>query len=326
MREARRAYSQYLTKPYPVQYPSTTDWQQIGGGQIGTNQIFGQAITEAQLADGSISSAKIGSISASDITTGTLDADRIETNAITASHLAANSVTSSEISANAVTADKINVSTLSAISANMGTITAGTISAGTVNADTITTGTLNGARIQDGGVTSGKIGSGAVTSAKLASSVSTTQVGAVYHESGLSSGTKPGFLCLGGSSGYWFTYNTTPNAGGGTTVVINGNGQIGVNSSDRRLKKDIVNYKGGLEKIMKLRPVSFVWKKDKRSDIGLIAQEVEVVYPEAANKPEDMDYYAMDYAKLVTPLISALQEQQAQIEELKTQIAELQGN
>jgi len=44
--------------------------------------------------------------------------------------------------------------------------------------------------------------------------------------------------------------------------------------------------------------------------------------PNAVSQTKD-GYYMMDYSKLVTPLIKAVQEQQKQIESLKSEIANL---
>jgi len=94
-------------------------------------------------------------------------------------------------------------------------------------------------------------------------------------------------------------------------------------SSDARLK-DVTGEAKGLEIINKLNPVAYNWKADNKSDEGLIAQEVEEIVPNSVSKGDD-GYYQMDYSKLVTPLIKAVQEQQEQIESLKSEIANLKG-
>ncbi len=95
-------------------------------------------------------------------------------------------------------------------------------------------------------------------------------------------------------------------------------------TSDARLK-DVTGSARGLEVINKLNPVSYNWKVDGKADEGLIAQEVEPIVPNAITYNEESDIYNMDYSKLVTPLIKAIQEQQAVIEELKTRIETLEG-
>jgi hypothetical protein len=110
-------------------------------------------------------------------------------------------------------------------------------------------------------------------------------------------------------------------------------------SSDIRVKRDIVNLTDddGLDAIMKLRPVSFRWKdtkQDKRDgkQIGLIAQEVETVFPAVGitsvngdatldlggGKTEKVDaVHAVSYDRLTVPLVKAVQQQQAEIDSLK---------
>ena len=125
---------------------------------------------------------------------------------------------------------------------------------------------------------------------------------------------------------------------GNSTLVafINDNGFVGgINtngsatafntSSDARLK-NVLGEAKGLEIINALNPVNFEWKSDGRTQDGLIAQEVEKVFPEAVSEPElDGEWYSVDYSKLVTPMIKAIQEQQAQIEALQSEINTLKG-
>ena len=89
-------------------------------------------------------------------------------------------------------------------------------------------------------------------------------------------------------------------------------------SSDGRLK-DVTGEAKGLEVINKLNPVSFNWKSSGKSAQGMIAQEVLEVMPECVSKGEENDYYQMDYSKIVTPLIKAVQELSAEVEQLKQQ-------
>ena len=95
-------------------------------------------------------------------------------------------------------------------------------------------------------------------------------------------------------------------------------------SSDARLK-DITGEARGLEVINQLNPVAYNWKADGKSDEGLIAQEVMNIVPNAVSQNEDDKYYQMDYSKLVTPLIKAIQEQQEQIDALQSEINILKG-
>ena len=89
-------------------------------------------------------------------------------------------------------------------------------------------------------------------------------------------------------------------------------------SSDGRLK-DITGEAKGLEIINALNPVAFTWKSSGVKAEGLIAQEVEKLVDHAVSKTKESEYLQMDYSKLVTPLIKAVQELSAEVEQLKQQ-------
>jgi len=67
-----------------------------------------------------------------------------------------------------------------------------------------------------------------------------------------------------------------------------------------------------------LQGVSFNWKENNEPSIGLIAQDVEKIFPEAVSGEEGSK--AVNYGVLVAPLIEATKEQQKQIEALKAEI------
>lgn len=95
-------------------------------------------------------------------------------------------------------------------------------------------------------------------------------------------------------------------------------------SSDAKLKTNIKTIKNPLEKIISLRGVSFNWKDSKEPSFGLIAQEVEKVFPELVSS--NGDYKAVEYGNLVAPLIEAVKAQQKQIEQLEARIVDLESN
>ena len=105
-------------------------------------------------------------------------------------------------------------------------------------------------------------------------------------------------------------------------------------SSDYRLKENILPLENNLNKILLLKPSSFKWKvRDKQQDVGLIAQDVEKVIPEVVKDNISIgitkdflngdNHKTVDYAKLTTHLIGAIQEQQKQIDKLKKKIEDL---
>lgn len=90
-------------------------------------------------------------------------------------------------------------------------------------------------------------------------------------------------------------------------------------TSDRSLKKDIAPIEQSLEKLLKLKPVTFKWKQNNKADYGFIAQEVQQVIPEITSVDESHLMH-VDYAKLVPLLIDVVQHQQKEIEALKKKL------
>ena len=107
---------------------------------------------------------------------------------------------------------------------------------------------------------------------------------------------------------------------------------VAYSTSDRRLKENVILIPNALSKVLKLSGNTFDWKELKEEeivtihghsgrDVGVIAQEVEIVLPEAVSTREN-GYKAVNYDKLIPLLIEAIKEQQIEIEELKRRINE----
>jgi prepilin-type N-terminal cleavage/methylation domain-containing protein len=90
-------------------------------------------------------------------------------------------------------------------------------------------------------------------------------------------------------------------------------------TSDRRLKEDIIPIEDSLDKLSKLRPVKFRWKKNHKDDYGFIAQEVEQVIPEITST-DSQQIKHVDYAKIIPFLVDQIQKQQKEIEILKEKL------
>jgi hypothetical protein len=102
-------------------------------------------------------------------------------------------------------------------------------------------------------------------------------------------------------------------------------------TSDYRLKTNITPLSGALEKVMALKPSQFDWI-DGRPDDGFIAHELQAVLPnvvggekDAVNAEGNHAYQQVDYARIVTTLTAAIQEQQALITQLQADVAALKG-
>ena len=102
-------------------------------------------------------------------------------------------------------------------------------------------------------------------------------------------------------------------------------------SSDRRLKENIKPIENAIEKVLKLKPVSYTWIKTGESDDGFIAQDLlEIDYFKHRVNPigeaeDGTDLYGVDYMRFVSILTAAIQEQQIQIQELSAQNQDLKS-
>ncbi len=94
-------------------------------------------------------------------------------------------------------------------------------------------------------------------------------------------------------------------------------GGVWTNASDRAKKDNIQDLDYGLAEVMQLQPASYTYKTDSSASIGFIAQEIEQIIPEIVSGPEGDKGVA--YGLLTSVLVNAVQEQQTEIEQLKTQ-------
>jgi len=110
-------------------------------------------------------------------------------------------------------------------------------------------------------------------------------------------------------------------------------GNITAYASDNRLKTNIrVVSETPLQDLLKLNGVRFDWREDtdqpmRGTDVGLIAQEVEEVIPEAiAPAPFDNTYKTIKMNQQITALIvEAVKELTSEVNELRAKVAELES-
>lgn len=100
--------------------------------------------------------------------------------------------------------------------------------------------------------------------------------------------------------------------------------------SDKRFKKDINVLGDVTAKISKLNGYTYSYRADEfktkgfdnKAHLGLIAQEVEQVFPELVTK-DNQGYYTVNYTGMIPVLLQAAKEKKAQIEKQQAQINEL---
>ena len=96
--------------------------------------------------------------------------------------------------------------------------------------------------------------------------------------------------------------------------------------SSRRWKNTILPIAEALKVVMLLIPSTWVWNADRggNRDFGFIAEDLTEVLPEAVAWGDDGGAEGVDATRIIPYLTAAIQEQQAQIEELKAAVAALQ--
>ncbi len=126
---------------------------------------------------------------------------------------------------------------------------------------------------------------------------------------------------------------------------VAGNGLF--NTSDKKFKDQIEPLTNSLDKILALKPSTYVYKKDEfpgmnfpeGKQMGLIAQELEAVFPGSVKDIKSIsykdkdgkvlisnpDYKAVNYISLIPLLISGIQEQQKQLVDQNKQNSDLKN-
>ena len=88
-------------------------------------------------------------------------------------------------------------------------------------------------------------------------------------------------------------------------------------TSALRYKKWVKDLPEQSDAIFKLRPVHFRWKDNNQKDVGLIAEEVQKVYPELVSVEDDGQAGGIKYTKLTAILVKTIQDLSARIEKLE---------
>lgn len=106
----------------------------------------------------------------------------------------------------------------------------------------------------------------------------------------------------------------------GGNGVFAGNVTAYGSPSDEKLKENISVIEDPINKIKKLRGVTYTLKSDGNRLTGLIAQDLQTVLPEAVYTAKDLEneeHLAIRYGNTVGLLVEAIKDQQKQIEEQK---------
>jgi hypothetical protein len=110
----------------------------------------------------------------------------------------------------------------------------------------------------------------------------------------------------------------------GYKLDVNGTARVTtlIETSAAKYKTNIQPLEPQLSKVTQLEPVTFDWldKPQTKTNIGLIADEVEKIYPEFVSKTEDGEIEGIEYSKLTTVLIQSIKELKAIVDKQQDQI------
>jgi len=145
-----------------------------------------------------------------------------------------------------------------------------------------------------------------------------------------------------------FKWRLRQNAGGSDRIEIINSSDTGVSlgwggntwgtQSDERIKENLIEITGATEKLNQLRCVNYNYTFDKeREHLGLIAQEVQKIYPEIVDGDpskeieetinedgivERKNIMSIEYTSLIPVLVKSIQELSIEVEKLKGKVNE----
>ena len=107
----------------------------------------------------------------------------------------------------------------------------------------------------------------------------------------------------------------------GAAVFVNSDGKLGTITSSRRFKEEIRPMDKVSEALFALRPVTFHYKKqidpESRSQLGLVAEEVENVNPDLVVHDKDDKPYSVRYDQVNAMLLNEFLKEHRKVEELE---------
>ena len=116
---------------------------------------------------------------------------------------------------------------------------------------------------------------------------------------------------------------------GAGTLVTDSSGNVTA-SSDSRMKTNVADWNTGLDKINALRPVSYNWNEASGLNtadlnVGLIAQDVINVIPEAIGHNTNTDTYTLIERPILMALVNAVQALSTQVTDIQTRLTALES-
>jgi hypothetical protein len=123
-------------------------------------------------------------------------------------------------------------------------------------------------------------------------------------------------------------YGVSSGSSSAIPVLVDSSGQLVTVSSSRRYKEDIQDMGNASSDLMRLRPVTFRYKKpladgSQPVQYGLVAEEVAEVYPDLVSYSADGQVETVKYQLLDPMLLNEVQRQQAAIRDLQEQLNQI---
>ena len=150
--------------------------------------------------------------------------------------------------------------------------------------------------------------------------------GGYYYADGQYTGTPIGVAFVIGNGDVNST-NSLAGSNPSNAFIVNYDGSATLSGeltidSDARLKSNIISLGSTLAKLLTIDGKSYTVKTNElESKIGLLAQDVQKVFPELVKTASDSDQtLSVNYQGLIPVLINAIKEQQKQINELKNKL------
>jgi hypothetical protein len=136
-----------------------------------------------------------------------------------------------------------------------------------------------------------------------------------------------------GAVGQYAGWTSTGQISTGGTLTMSGDIVAYGSPSDLKFKENVKPLESSLDKVLKLRGVSFTWKEDNdmykltqlRDDIGFIAQEVREIVPDLVREDPVEGHLSLRDRGLTALLVEAIKEQQTIIESQEQRIKDLEN-
>jgi len=161
-------------------------------------------------------------------------------------------------------------------------LTSGDITDGIVATEDLAASSVTAAKVADGNITTAKIADSNVTTAKVADGNITT---AKVADGNITSAKMDANITITGTSSAADFKST----------------------SDINLKENLEVIQSPLQKLQNINGYTFNWKENGEEAVGVVAQEVEQIFPQLVNVGEDGNK-RVNYDALVPVLIEAIKE------------------